>query len=189
VSVRELTSGFISAMRGADVVVIGAGQGGLAASFHLNRMGIDHIVLEHGRVAESWRSRRWDGFTLVSPNWTLDLPGFHYDGPDPSGFMDREEIVSRFDRYAELVNPPLETGVRVTALKRNDSSGKFQLRTSAGDMRARHVVVATGVSAAVLGDLLAQETVQGREVDVWRRLETQSMTSAPNDHDLALRVR
>jgi putative flavoprotein involved in K+ transport len=131
-------------MRDAHVVVIGAGQAGLAASFHLGRMGIDHVVLEQGRVAETWRSRRWDAFTLVSPNWTFDLPGFPYDGPDPDGFMDLDEIVGRFELYADIVSPPLETGVRVLALQHDDNSGRFQLLTSAGDLTARHVVVATG---------------------------------------------
>lgn len=133
-------------MRNADVVIIGAGQAGLAASFHLSRMGIDHIVLEQGRVAETWRSHRWDTFTLVTPNWTFDLPGFPYDGPDPNAFMDLAEIVTRFERYADLVGPPLETGVRVLrlGLGRADSSGQFTLRTSAGHLTARHVVVATG---------------------------------------------
>jgi putative flavoprotein involved in K+ transport len=76
-----------------DVVVIGAGQAGLATSYHLKRRGAEHVVLEQDCLGESWRSQRWDSFCLVTPNWTLQLPGFAYQGSDPDGFMGRDEIV------------------------------------------------------------------------------------------------
>lgn len=125
-----------------DVVVVGAGQAGLATSFHLKQQGVEHLVLEREEVANAWRDQRWDSFCLVTPNWTVQLPGFAYDGPDPDGFMPREEIVAYFDRYVESFTPPVQTGVTVDSLE----AAPDVLRLSAGDrnFRARSVVVATG---------------------------------------------
>ncbi|MGZ8688383.1 MAG: NAD(P)-binding domain-containing protein, partial [Gaiellaceae bacterium] len=72
------------------VVVVGAGQAGLATSCELTKLGIEHVVLERGRVAQSWRDR-WDSFCLVTPSWSVQLPDGHYRGPDPDGFMQRDE--------------------------------------------------------------------------------------------------
>ena len=77
----------MAGQRRIDVVVVGAGQAGLATSYHLILQGIDHVVLEQDRVAESWLSGRWDSFCLVTPNWTVQLPGFAYNGPDPARFQ------------------------------------------------------------------------------------------------------
>ena len=77
-----------------EVVVIGAGQAGLAMSSCLTEQGRPHIVLEQGRVAESWRSKRWDSLRLVGPNRTLELPGFPYAGDDPDGFMGKDEVAA-----------------------------------------------------------------------------------------------
>ena len=76
----------------AETVVIGAGQAGLATSHELTQAGVEHVVLERARVGETWRNR-WDSFCLVTPNWTIRLPGSDYDGDDPDGFMTRDEIV------------------------------------------------------------------------------------------------
>ena len=84
---------------GAEVVVVGAGQAGLAVSHELTRAGVDHVVLEKRQVGHAWR-RRWDSFCLVTPNWSVLLPGHPYDGDDPDGFMPRAEIVSYLERYA-----------------------------------------------------------------------------------------
>lgn len=130
-------------MRQIDVAVIGAGQAGLAASHELSAHGIDHIVLERDRVAESWRSRRWDSFTLNIPNWSFSLPGHPYDGADPDGFMLRDEIVSRFQAYAREIGAPVEEGVDVVRLTR-ETDGRYRLDTSRGEVTARAVVVATG---------------------------------------------
>jgi len=130
-------------VRKVDVAVIGAGQAGLATSFYLSQLHIDHVVLDRARVADSWHSRRWDSFTLNIPNWSFTLPGFPYDGPDPDGFMTREEIVERFTRYATLIDAPVEEGIEVTAL-RQIADGTYLLTTTSGSIGARAVVVATG---------------------------------------------
>jgi putative flavoprotein involved in K+ transport len=124
-----------------DVAVIGAGQAGLAASCELTRAGVEHVVLERGKVAQTWRGR-WDSFCLVTPNWTIRLPDGHYDGDDPDGYLPRDELVSFFDRYADGIGAPVREGVDVTLL-RPTSSG-FELRTGNGTIAARSVVVASG---------------------------------------------
>jgi putative flavoprotein involved in K+ transport len=130
-------------MRSAvEVVVIGAGQAGLSLSHELAVAGIDHIVLERGRVGETWRGR-WDSFCLVIPNWTVQLPGGRYRGDDPDGFMPRDQIVSHLVAYAESFHAPVRDGVTVTSLERADD-GTFLLRTSSGEIRARQVVLASG---------------------------------------------
>ena len=125
-----------------EVAVIGAGQAGLALSYELTHAGIEHLVLERARVGESWR-QRWDSFCLVTPNWSMRLPGGHYDGDDPDGFMPRDEIVDHFVRYAQRFGAPVRAGVEVLALQGNGSGG-FRLRTTSGDIRAGQVVIAAG---------------------------------------------
>ena len=125
-------------------VVIGGGQSGLAMSRCLTDRGIDHVVLERGRVAERWRSERWASLRLLTPNWQSRLPGFHYDGPDPDGYMTMPEIVAYLERYAASFHAPVREQVTVTGLTR-DGSG-FRVDTSKGTLRARTVVVATGHS-------------------------------------------
>jgi putative flavoprotein involved in K+ transport len=125
-----------------DVVVIGAGQAGLAVSHELARRDVEHIVLERGRVGQTWRER-WDSFCLVTPNWSLQLPGFHYDGEDPHGFMPRDEIVAYLERYAFGFDAPVKEGVEVTQLSQEPSGG-FVLETPAGPLTANTVVLSTG---------------------------------------------
>ena len=125
----------------SDVVVIGAGPAGLATSYELGRAGVEHVVLERGRVGETWRGR-WDSFCLVTPNWSVQLPGGSYEGDDPDGFLLRDEIVAFFEHYAAKASAPLRTGVDVRALRPRDDG--FLLETNIGEVRARAVVVATG---------------------------------------------
>ena len=125
------------------VIVVGGGQAGLSMSYCLKARGIEHIVFEKHRLAEAWRSKRWDSFCLVTPNWQCQLPGFHYSGSDPHGFMAKEEIVSYLEAYARSFDPPLEEGILVSRL-RSHESGAFELSTSKGDYLADQVVVATG---------------------------------------------
>jgi putative flavoprotein involved in K+ transport len=126
-----------------SVIVIGGGQAGLSASYLLKERGIDHIVFEKNRLAESWRSKRWDSFCLVTPNWQCQLPGHPYSGPDPHGFMVKDEIVSYIESYARSFHPPIYEEVAVTRLHRNDSDA-FEVTTDMGIFTADQVIVATG---------------------------------------------
>jgi putative flavoprotein involved in K+ transport len=125
-----------------EVVVIGAGQAGLSLSHELSHADVDHIVLERGHVGQSWRGR-WDSFCLVTPNWSVELPGSNYEGDDPHGFMPRDEIVQHLVGYATSFEAPVREGVDVLGLDVADTTG-FVLRTSQGQIRARRVVVASG---------------------------------------------
>ena len=125
-----------------EVVVVGAGQAGLAVSRELTHAGVAHVVLERGRIGQSWRGR-WDSFCLVTPNWFLQLPGHPYDGGDPHGYMPRDEIVPYLERYAAGVEAPVREGIAVTSL-RPGPDGSFLLETSAGEIVARTVVLSTG---------------------------------------------
>jgi putative flavoprotein involved in K+ transport len=125
-----------------NVAIVGAGQAGLATSWYLKQLGVDHVVLESGRVAETWRSRRWDSFCLVTPNWSVKLPGAEYAGPDPDGYMTCSELVDYFQRWADGFHAPVEESRPVSSL---DADGDgFVLTTSRGNLRARSVVVACG---------------------------------------------
>jgi putative flavoprotein involved in K+ transport len=125
------------------VVVIGGGQAGLSVSYHLLARGIDHVVLEAKRAGGDWLERRWDSFCLVTPNWQCRLPGFQYAGDAPDGFMVRDEIVRYLRDYVKSFDFPLVEGVAATRL-RQDRDGTFRIGTSAGELTAAQVVVATG---------------------------------------------
>ncbi|RTL49550.1 MAG: MSMEG_0569 family flavin-dependent oxidoreductase [Bradyrhizobiaceae bacterium] len=126
-----------------SVVVIGGGQAGLSMSYFLKQSGIDHVVLEKERIAHAWRTQRWDAFCLVTPNWQCKLPGFHYQGKDPNGFMPKDEIVAYVENYAKHFDAPIMEGVRVLKLSR-EADGKFVIETSQGAMTADAVVLAVG---------------------------------------------
>lgn len=130
-------------MERVETVVVGGGQAGLATSYHLSRSGREHVVLEARRVAEAWRSRRWDSFTLVGPNWTMQMPGMPYAGPDPNGYLRRDEIVAYFEAYARSFAAPLAEGVRVVAVRRGDRH-RYVVETEGGGYDCMNVVVATG---------------------------------------------
>lgn len=126
-----------------NVVVIGGGQAGLAISYCLQQRGLEHVVLEKNRVGHEWREHRWDSFCLVTPNWQCRLPGFPYNGPDPQGFMLKDEIVRYLEDYARFFSPPLHEGVAAIRLHAR-AKGGFDVSTTAGDCFAEQVVVATG---------------------------------------------
>ncbi len=126
-----------------DAAVIGCGHAGLAMSYCLASRGIHHTVLEAGRVGETWRSRRWDSFTLVTPNRLIRLPGFGYQGDRPDHFFSRDEYVDYLERYARSFDAPVQCGVRITALESDGARG-FILASERGAMHVRVVVVATG---------------------------------------------
>jgi cation diffusion facilitator CzcD-associated flavoprotein CzcO len=128
-----------------DAVVVGGGQAGLGTSCELTRRGIDHVVLERGEIGQTWRDL-WESFCLVTPNWSVQLPMYPYDGDDPDGFLPRDEIVRYLERYADATRAPIRQGVDVATVKPAGEDG-FVLTTSDGDLRARSVVVATGTYA------------------------------------------
>lgn len=125
------------------VVVVGGGQAGLSTSHYLQKSGIDHMVFEKRRIADSWRRDRWDTFCLVTPNWQCQLPDHPYAGPDPKGFMLKDEIVAYLESFAAKVNPPIREGAAVQRVSRH-VTGALEVVTSVGTCLADHVVVATG---------------------------------------------
>src|SRR6476646_1316153 len=125
-------------MHKAGVVVIGAGQAGLSVSHELSATGVDHVVLERGRVGETWRGR-WDTFCLVTPNWTVRLPGGAYAGDDPHGYMPRDAIVAHLESYARSFTAPIRERVAVTGLQ--PTGDGLVLSTSEGELLAKTVVV------------------------------------------------
>jgi len=124
------------------VVVVGGGHNGLAMSQRLADRGVDHVVLERGEVADSWRRQRWESFTLLTPNWQTRLPGHGYEGDDPDGFMTGEEVVGFIDDYALRVGAPVLTGVEVTAVRQD--GGGYAVVTEDGVWSCRAVVLAGG---------------------------------------------
>lgn len=127
-------------------VVVGGGPAGLAVSHGLTAAGVEHVVLERGRLAERWRSERWDSLRLLTPNWMTRLPGRSYEGPDPHGYMAAGEVVEFMEAYAASFGAPVRTGVSV---RRVAAEGpRFAVRTDAGDLLADSVVVATGAAGA-----------------------------------------
>jgi putative flavoprotein involved in K+ transport len=131
-------------MKRTDTIIIGGGQAGLAMSRCLTDEGIDHVVLERGRVAERWRSERWDSLRLLSPKWHTRLPGFRYQGADRDGFMTMPEVISYFERYAKSFSAPVQDETTVLGVERAERG--YRVRTDQGDWETPNVVVATGHS-------------------------------------------
>jgi len=127
-----------------SVAIVGGGQAGLSMSYCLKERSLDHIVFEKNQVGYSWRAKRWDTFCLVTPNWQCQLPGYPYAGNDPHGFMQRDEIVQYITAYAASFDPPLQEGVEVLKVLKNEAEGVFAITTSIGDFTADQVVIAVG---------------------------------------------
>jgi putative flavoprotein involved in K+ transport len=125
-----------------STVVIGAGHAGLAMSRCLAERSIDHVVLERGEVANSWRTERWDSLRLLTPNWQSRLPGFGYDGRDCDGFRNMAETVAFIERYAEVICAPIETQTTVTSVR--SSAHGYEVTTDRGTWHAQAVVIASG---------------------------------------------
>ena len=123
-------------------VVIGAGQSGLAMSWWLAERALDHVVLERGEVANTWRTERWDSLTLLTPNWQSRLPGHGYEGDDPDSYRTMAETIAFIERYATLLSPPLRTHCPVVSV-RSASSG-YEVVTEQGTWQCKAVVLATG---------------------------------------------
>ena len=127
-----------------QVIIVGGGQAGLSVSYCLKRENVQHLILDRGKVGDSWRKRRWDSFCLVTPNWQCRLPGFPYDGDDPNGFMLKDDIVNYVKRYAASFNPPIKEGVEVYKVYKKNSEDIFNVNSSIGNFTADKVIIATG---------------------------------------------
>ena len=125
------------------VIIIGGGQAGLSLSHYLKQRSIDHLVLEKHEPLHAWRTQRWDSFCLVTPNWQCKLPGWEYSGPEPHGFMVKQQIIDYLEGFVRQVNPPMHTGVTVQRVVPS-ARGGFEISTSAGSYTAEQVVVASG---------------------------------------------
>lgn len=127
-----------------DTLVVGAGQAGVAMSEHLTTLGIPHLVLERSRIAEAWRSGRWDSLVANGPAWHDRFPGLEFDDLSPDGFAPKERVADYFEAYARRFNAPIRTGVEVHSVARNIGRPGFTVETSEGLIQARRVVAATG---------------------------------------------
>jgi putative flavoprotein involved in K+ transport len=159
-------------MRHTDTIIIGGGQAGLAMSRCLSERGLEHLVLERGRVAERWRSERWDSLRLLTPNWQSRLPGWRYQGGDPDGFMTMPELIAYLEGYAAAISAPVETGVEVEAVRATGTG--YEVSTTAGPVRARAIVLATGAcdepyvpgaAGGLTGDVHQSATTRYRNPD------------------------
>lgn len=127
-----------------ETLIIGGGQAGLAMSEHLSKRGVPHLILERHRIAERWRSERWDSLVANGPAWHDRFPTLAFEGCDPNSFVHRDRIVSYFETFAKQINAPVRCGVEVTALEKKADGSGFRAVTSAGVIEAANVVAATG---------------------------------------------
>jgi putative flavoprotein involved in K+ transport len=127
-----------------ETVIIGAGQAGLSTSYYLTLQSRKHIVLERAsQAADQWRNQRWDSFSLVTPNWALQLPGAVYDGAEPNGFLSRDGMIAYLEKYARQFALPVAYNTEVKQVERKDD-GQYHIETGKENYIAENVVVATG---------------------------------------------
>ncbi|MBL3699121.1 flavin-containing monooxygenase [Leucobacter luti] len=127
-----------------EVLIVGGGQAGVAMSEHLSALGVAHVVLERHRVAERWRSERWDSLVANGPAWHDRFPGLEFEGVDPDAFATKDRVAQYIEDYAAQIGAPVRTGVEVQSVRRLPHADGFHADTSAGPIRARYVVAATG---------------------------------------------
>jgi len=156
-----------------ETVIIGAGHAGLIMSYYLSQLGREHVLLERGRVAERWRSERWDSFYFQFPNWSIKLPGYKYQSQDPDGFVPAAEIVRFLQGYADHIGAPVRCGVQVKSLQRAQD-GRYLLETTNSAILAENVIIATGpfhvpafrpTSAVIPNDIFQVHSSQYRNSD------------------------
>ncbi|WP_134661590.1 MULTISPECIES: NAD(P)/FAD-dependent oxidoreductase [unclassified Amycolatopsis] len=127
-----------------EALVVGGGQAGLAMSEHLSECGVPHVVLERNRIAERWRSERWDSLVANGPAWHDRFPGLEFPDVAPGEFASKEQVANYFEAYAEKIAAPVRTGVEVTSVRRHEGRRGFRVETSDGALDARYVIAATG---------------------------------------------
>jgi putative flavoprotein involved in K+ transport len=152
-----------------DTLVIGGGQAGLVMSYRLKQRGIPHLVLERARIAERWRSERWDGLKFQFPNWSVRLPDFPFPQNEPDAFASSAEIVAFIEAFAAFAAPPIRCGVEVTRLARGDGAAAFIAETAMGPIETSNVVVATGpYQRSLKPDLLRDHPVFQLHADSYK---------------------
>jgi putative flavoprotein involved in K+ transport len=129
-------------MRTTTAIVIGAGHAGLAMSRCLSERSVDHVVLERGQVANSWRTERWDSLRLLTPNWQSRLPGYSYDGDDPDGYMTMPEVIAFINGFASVIDAPVQTNTTVQRVSRLDDG--YLVETDQGPWQCATLVMAAG---------------------------------------------
>src|SRR5262245_49386909 len=127
-----------------ETVIVGGGQAGLAMSHRLGHIGREHVILERRRVAERWRSERWDSLCFQAPNWNMRLPGFAHHATDSDGFAPRDDVVRYIEGYASAIGAPIRCGVAATALRQKPGSTRLMIESTVGCFEAKNVVIATG---------------------------------------------
>lgn len=127
-----------------EVLVVGGGQAGVAMSEHLKRCGVPHLVLERHRIAERWRTARWDSLVANGPAWHDRFPGMEFSGIDPDAFVPKDKVADYFAAYAEKIGAPIRCGVEVREVRRIAGRSGFRVETSQGQLEAEYVVAATG---------------------------------------------
>lgn len=127
-----------------NTLVVGAGQAGVAMSEHLGKQGIPHLVLERNRIAEAWRTARWDSLVANGPAWHDRFPNLTFANTDDDAFAPKEQVADYFVEYAKLIDAPIRCGVEVKTVKRNSEGMRFRVETSEGVFEADNVVAATG---------------------------------------------
>ncbi|MEQ8291416.1 MAG: NAD(P)/FAD-dependent oxidoreductase [Roseovarius sp.] len=141
-----------------NTLVVGGGQAGIAMSEHLTKNGIAHIVLERHRIAERWRSERWDSLVANGPAWHDRFPNMEYTVSEADAFPGKEEVADYFVDYAKMIGAPVRCGVEVTHVRRNEGRPGFRAETSAGVIEAQNVVAATGpFQRPVIPDIVPAE--------------------------------
>jgi putative flavoprotein involved in K+ transport len=143
-------------------VIIGAGHSGLAMSRCLSECSVDHVILERGEIANSWKQERWDSLRLLTPNWQTRLPGFAYQGDNPDGYMDMPEVIEFMQNYAEFISAPVEQNTSVTSVSHDDRY--YQVVTDRGHWQCETLVIASGACNRANIPALAQQVPDGIEM-------------------------
>ncbi len=165
-----------------QTLIIGGGQAGLTMSHRLKQRGLKHLVIERHRIAERWRSERWDGLRFQFPNWSVRLPDFPFPHTDPDGFATSREIVDFIGAYADFIAAPIRCGVAVTALRRRDGGSGLIAETSDGSIEADNVVVATGPYQSAVMPALLRDDINLFQVHASRYLKPWWSAPAPQVH-------
>ena len=142
-----------------DTLIVGGGQAGLAMSAHLQKCGIEHLIIEKDRIAERWRSARWDSLVMNGPAWHDRFPEMHFDNWHPDSFPNKDAVASYFETFARQINAPIHCGVEVTNVTPSQNGG-FEVKTSRGAIKAQNIVAATGpFQTPVIPSIIADDRI------------------------------